>query len=103
MNYFDIEPPNHAQRWRGVELTDEEVTEATEHAEKMYAAALDEHTKGWYTQVCVAGEPVFYMDFKFGLIPGHIYSELGMEEFKISRSCEYHFDEWTREPDEEEG
>lgn len=100
MNYYDIEPPTHTQQWRGVEPSDEQVAEATLSAEKMAASALDQHANGGYTQVCIAGEPVFYMDFKFGLVPGHIYSELGIVEFKISKSCEYHFDKWTAEPED---
>jgi len=51
---------------------------------------------------CIAGEAVFYYPYSHGLMPGHIYSELGIYEYRISRSCEYHFDEWTAEPEEDD-
>lgn len=57
---------------------------------------------GEYNVRCMAGEPVFYYPHTHGLMPGHIYSELGVEEFRISQSCEYHFDDWTKEPDDED-
>lgn len=56
-----------------------------------------------YTNRCIAGEKVFYFSYPKGLIPGHIYSLAGKAEFGISRSCEYHFDEWTKEPEDNDG
>lgn len=67
-----------------------------------FERAKEAFEAGTYSAVCMAGEPVFYYPFSYGLMPGHIYSELGMDEFKISKSCEYHFDKWTAEPDEED-
>ena len=55
-----------------------------------------------YTNRCLAGEKVFYYSYPKGLMPGHIYSKAGMDEYFISKSFEYHFDEWTAEPDEED-
>lgn len=49
---------------------------------------------------CVQKEAVFYLPYHKALLPGHIYSEMGLREFKISHCCEYHFDEWFKEEDE---
>lgn len=52
-----------------------------------------------YESRCVSGEYVFYYAYDKALLPGHIYSEIGMDEYKISKCCEYHFDEWFKEPE----
>lgn len=39
-------------------------------------------------------EVVFQVPWHEALIPGHIYSEEGMAEYGISKTCEYHFDLW---------
>lgn len=44
------------------------------------------------TMKCLHGEPVFYWPYTKGLVPGHIYSEAGIAEARISGCCEYHFD-----------
>jgi hypothetical protein len=49
---------------------------------------------------CVQKEAVFYLPYHKALLPGHIYSDAGLREFKISHCCEYHFDEWVKEEDE---
>jgi len=100
MSEYYLEPPNHAQRWRGVELSDEDKTKALENAMEMAAQAQVEYDEGRYHYLCVMGEPVFYFDYPHALIPGHVYSESGMDEYKISGSCEYHFDKWFKEEDE---
>lgn len=42
---------------------------------------------------CIEGEAVFWLSYSEALLPGHIYSQNGREEFqKISHICEYHFD-----------
>lgn len=46
---------------------------------------------------CVEGEAVFYYEHWAPLAPGHIYSRVGLDEYKISQLCEYHFDSWTQE------
>jgi hypothetical protein len=51
---------------------------------------------------CIDGEAVVHLPYGHALGPGHIYSEAGIREFKITRICEFHFDQWTAEPDEEE-
>lgn len=91
---MDIEPPTHAQRWRDYVPTQERAAQALGDCVTM---ALQAEEKEDYTHRCIAGEKVFYYDWPHGLIPGHIYSETGMDEFKISRSCEYHFDFWFKE------
>ena len=40
----------------------------------------------------IGGEYPFYLPASRGLVPGHIYSPKGMAEFRISRACEFHFD-----------
>jgi len=97
---YDLAPPTHAQRWRGYNPTKEDDIEALEQCKVLATAAKVEHEAGRYEAVCVMGEPVFYFDWPHALMPGHIYSEAGMDEFTISRSCEYHFDEWTKEPED---
>lgn len=49
---------------------------------------------------CIEGEAVFWLAADHAVRPGHIYSEAGRAEFKISGSCEYHFDKWFAEPEE---
>lgn len=46
-------------------------------------------------------EVVFYAPWEEALIPGHIYSRDGMTEYGISGTCEYHFDKWTNNPEED--
>jgi hypothetical protein len=51
----------------------------------------------------MGGEKVFYQpvsehDEQKASGPGHIYSEAGLKEYKISGACEYHFDEAFAEP-----
>lgn len=52
------------------------------------------------TMRCVYGEPMLFLPYGKAVIPGHIYSEAGVREARISRCCEYHFDKafeegWT--------
>lgn len=58
--------------------------------------AMDDET---YQTRCVNGEKVFYVPADKAYAPGHIYSELGMDEYKISKCCEWHFDQWLKEED----
>lgn len=55
-----------------------------------------------YSLRCIMGEKVFFVEHIKALRPGHIYSSLGVKEYDITRMCEYHFDEATYDPDEEE-
>lgn len=48
---------------------------------------------------CIVGEKVFCCFGDFAVMPGHIYSEMGLEFFKATKACEYHFDECTKEPE----
>lgn len=43
---------------------------------------------------CVNGEVMLYLPYHRALVPGHIYSESGIAEAKISGCCEYHFDRY---------
>jgi hypothetical protein len=54
-----------------------------------------------YTFRCIYGEKVFYVDDTKARMPGHIYSQMGRNEFGISKCCEYHFDEMFAEDDED--
>lgn len=58
-------------------------------------------------QVCRnCHKPVIYLDqteivnFNGAIFEGHIYSPEGLDEFRISRNCEYCFDKITEEFDE---
>lgn len=55
---------------------------------------------GNYQVRCIKGEKIFYVAGDRAVLPGQIYSEAGMKEYKISKCCEYHFDEWFGEDDE---
>ena len=49
---------------------------------------------------CLWGEPMLWLPCDRAVAPGHIYSEAGLREARISGSCEYHFDKmfkpgWT--------
>lgn len=48
---------------------------------------------------CLEGHAVFYLPGGEALIPGHVYSEAGLREFRISGYCEWCFDRFTREVD----
>jgi hypothetical protein len=54
-----------------------------------------------YTTRCIRGEKVFYYPDTEARVPGHIYSERGVDEFHISRCCEFHFDKMFPAEDEE--
>jgi hypothetical protein len=99
-NQFEISPPTHEQRWAEVEISDQEVAAALRNCVAMFYDVSEAVDQGKYSSVCNRGEPVFYYDFPYGLIPGHIYSDLGREEFGITAYCEYHFDEMFKETDE---
>ena len=56
-----------------------------------------------YSSRCLhCEEKVFFVEHTHALVPGHIYSNLGASEFRISQSCEYCFDDFTKEPDDYE-
>jgi Pyruvate/2-oxoacid:ferredoxin oxidoreductase delta subunit len=44
---------------------------------------------------------VFYAPHPEGLIEGHVYSQNGMLEYRISRYCEFCFDKVTEEDEED--
>ena len=44
------------------------------------------------TKRCIEGEPMLWLPHDRALVPGHVYSEAGLDEAKISGCCEYHFD-----------
>lgn len=62
--------------------------------------AQEAYDNGDYDHRCMEGEAVFYYPHTKGLVPGHIYSELGLDEYGISKSCEYHFDEWCSDDED---
>jgi hypothetical protein len=96
MSEFYLEPPSHRERWRGYDSDANALDNARAECQAMLDyVELDEN----YKHRCISGEKVVYYDFPFALMPGHIYSEAGVDEFKISRACEYHFDEWFKEDD----
>lgn len=47
-----------------------------------------------YTTRCIQGEKIIHLPDTEARGPGHIYSEDGLQEFRISRCCEFHFDKW---------
>lgn len=61
--------------------------ELLEQASQM-AAEAEEANMGR----CLKGEAVFYLPAAEAVRPGHIYSDAGRDEWKISRLCEFHFD-----------
>lgn len=64
-------------------------TNALEALRQLEAGAANADTKK-----CIKGEPMLWLPYERALIPGHIYSESGLSEAKISGCCEYHFDRW---------
>jgi len=55
-----------------------------------------------YSRTCIQGEKVIYIPDTHARGPGHIYSDSGLNEHRISGCCEYHFDNWFREQDIEQ-
>lgn len=76
--------------------TQEQEQKALDLCREMQSAAEAPGASGQ----CVEGEAVFYYPWERSLIPGHIRSEDGVNEFKISHTCEYHFDRWFGSEDE---
>lgn len=68
-------------------------TERLERAQQMA-----EEAGGTDGARCIKGEAVFYLSGPRALVPGHIYSRAGMNEFKISQCCEYHYDLMMQPP-----
>jgi hypothetical protein len=68
--------------------------------------ALADHDADVRPTCYLGGEPVFWYPWERSLVPGHIRSESGRREYKISKCCEYCFDkafatsessEWSEE------
>lgn len=53
---------------------------------------MEEAAKSTDSKSCIHGEKMLWLPYDRALIPGHIYSEDGMREARISGCCEYHFD-----------
>ena len=70
-----------------------------QQVDHMSAMAEQGMADGTYLSKCIYGEAVYYVENDKGLKPGHIYSKDGMAEYKISRCCEFHFDEMFKEDD----
>ena len=83
-------------------LTQEEYRDMTVEQQVDYMSAMAEQNiaNGSYVNKCLYGEAVYYVGNDKALKPGHIYSENGISEYKISRCCEFHFDEMFREEDD---
>lgn len=45
-------------------------------------------------KTCIEGEPMVFLECDRAVAPGHVYSQAGLKEARISGSCEYHFDRW---------
>lgn len=82
--------------------TEADDAEALRNCAVMAVEAQGRADAGTYHAKCIAGEAVFYYPYPKALIPGHIYSQAGMDEFKISTACEFHFDEWFSDDEEED-
>ena len=41
---------------------------------------------------CLKGEPMLWLECDRAVVPGHVYSQHGLAEARISGYCEYHFD-----------
>lgn len=65
----------------------------------MAAKSAEAFELGTYTTKCISGEPVFFVEGDYAVMPGHIYSKSGVDEFGISKACEWHFDEWFKDDD----
>ena len=48
-------------------------------------------------QCFICGEHTYFDHGDFAIQPGHIYSLAGLREWDISQTCEYCFDEITKE------
>jgi hypothetical protein len=53
---------------------------------------MADQAKDLDTKACIYGEKMLYLPHERALIPGHIYSESGVDEARVSSCCEYHFD-----------
>lgn len=70
-----------------------------EECEQLRQRAYDDET---YETRCIMGEKIFYHPTDKAYLPGQIYTQAGLDEYrKISGVCEYHFDEWFKEEDDD--
>lgn len=60
--------------------------------------AMDDET---YQTRCFMGEKIYYVPTDKAYAPGHIYSEAGIDEYHISKCCEWHFDQFFKEDEDE--
>lgn len=74
-------------------ITREQEQRAYDDVRQMAEQAEEVAERG-QTPRCINGEPVFYYEWDRSLVPGHIHSPNGIDEVRISKACEYHFDQW---------
>ena len=82
-----------------IEVTQEEYNamSTVDKVRYMESKSAEAAKLGTYASRCVNGEPVFFVEADKAYRPGHIYSQAGVDEYGISKACEYHFDNWFAE------
>lgn len=63
----------------------------------VYVKDKADATEGYDNRCIHCGDKVFFVEHTEGLVQGHIYSDMGAKEYRISRICEYCFDEVCKE------
>ena len=76
-------------------MTETEFTprpEDLEVAEQLRRMKTEAEAQEVPTKKCIHGEFMLYLPHDRSVLPGHIRSELGLREARISSCCESHFD-----------
>jgi len=89
--------PDHANKGKWSTLVEQACGQDTLEDHQQAADGLRQMAKDAAEQTvaskkCIHGEFMLWQPWSRALIPGHIYSEDGLREARISSCCEYHFD-----------
>lgn len=98
--YSDLTPQEQARvraQFENTETTDERRVELL----KLLQISSDEAKIGPRCPRCK--HTPFFVPYDYALLEGHVYSDAGMNERRITNYCEFCFDLVTAEPEDESG
>lgn len=84
------------------QATYDRLTPAEKVAALEVLSATAQQQYGTYSHCVICNKVPFYATDNCARMEGHVYSALGIKEFRISRYCEWCFDLIMKEPEEKE-